>query len=235
MLLHEFGSVHEKTIVMIHGLVMSWEFMRAAIDLLAVDYRVIAVAVPGHDPDEANEFTSVEAIADQLGAALLQRGIDRAECLYGLSMGGGLAIRMLAVGPVHFRCAVIDAGITPYDLPYPLTRLILLKDFLLTEWGKHSRGILAAAFPPAGTLQFSARQPRPRPGAYPSTTSSTVYPASRTAWRKASPSAGCFRRRVAVLSPSSTVAHTPGRRLSAFSTRRAQLPQVMPSIRRVAL
>ena len=50
--------------------------------------------------------------------------------------------------PPVVRNAVIDAGITPYELPRSVTRLILAKDFLMTETGKHSRKALSLAFPP---------------------------------------------------------------------------------------
>lgn len=43
---------------------------------------------------------------------------------------------------------MIDAGITPYQLPWLATRAIALRDFLTVEMGKHSRRLLELAYPP---------------------------------------------------------------------------------------
>mgnify|MGYP000924927587 FL=1 len=52
-------------------------------------------------------------------------------------MGGGIVTRMLAVGKVDASCAVIDGGMTPYQLWKPLTYLIGVRDFAMVELGKH--------------------------------------------------------------------------------------------------
>lgn len=43
---------------------------------------------------------------------------------------------MLADNNVNIRSAVIDGGIMPYQLPWVITRLIAIKDFLLIYTGK---------------------------------------------------------------------------------------------------
>lgn len=148
MRIDEFGCKNKRTVVMLHGLAMSWRMFRRSIELLAREFHILAVTVPGHDLEDGSEFTSVEAITVQLEDELLDRGLRDVFCLYGLSMGGALALRMLANGRVHFQYAVIDGGITPYELPWLVTRLILLKDVAMTLLGRSSRRLLAMAFPP---------------------------------------------------------------------------------------
>jgi len=148
MLLHESGKENEKVAVMIHGLCMSWQMLEDAIRQLSASFHVIAVAVPGMDPDSKNEFSTVEEIASDIENALLEKEISEIDCLYGLSMGGGIVIRILADNRICVKNAVIDAGITPYELPYPVTRLILVKDVLLTLLGRASKPMLEMAFPP---------------------------------------------------------------------------------------
>lgn len=126
---------------------MSWDMLLASAEILACSYHVVLVSVPGHDPKTNEEFTSVEQIAEEIEAALIEIGCPSPDMLYGLSMGGGIAIRMLADRRLKIRHAVIDGGITPYELPWFVTRLILIKDFLMTELGKHSRKALSLAFP----------------------------------------------------------------------------------------
>lgn len=147
MLIHEFGNKNQKVIVMIHGLSMSWNMMDAAIDLLKEQYHVLAIAVPGMDMDENNEFTSIEEIASDIEDALFQKGISYVHCIYGLSMGGAFVLKMLANNKVYFENAIMDGGITPYELPYLTTRLILVNDVCMTLLGKASKKLLAYAFP----------------------------------------------------------------------------------------
>ena len=148
MNIHPFGNPANGPLVMIHGACMRWDMLQESIDILSRDYYVLAIAVDGMDPAMDNEFTSVEALSAELEEKLLDMGIWEIECLYGLSMGGGFVIRMLADNRIPVRFALIDAGITPYELPWLVTRLILVKDFLMTEWGKHSLSALKLAFPP---------------------------------------------------------------------------------------
>ena len=145
--LHVLGKENNRVIVMIHGTGMSWDMLMNSAEILKKKYCVILVSVPGHDPQTNEEFTSVEQIAKEIETGLIETGRGTVDLLYGLSMGGGIAIRILADDRIAVKHAVIDAGITPYELPWLVTRLILIKDFLMMEWGKHSKRALALAFP----------------------------------------------------------------------------------------
>lgn len=147
MLLHEFGKENKKTIVMIHGLAMSWDIFLNTIKELENEFHIFAVAVPGFDLDSNNEFTSVENVCSQIEDALIKEGFGEIDILYGLSMGGGIAIRMLADNQIDFKNAIIDAGITPYEMPYIFTRFMLVKDVCTTILGKYSYLLLKLAFP----------------------------------------------------------------------------------------
>ena len=51
--------------------------------------------------------------------------------VYGCSMGGSIAL-MTALGQkIKIRHCVMDDGITPYQLPWIVTRFIALKDYLM--------------------------------------------------------------------------------------------------------
>lgn len=147
MNIHEFGKEHGQVLLFLHASCTSWEFYLASIRRLAQWYHVVIPAMPGHDPDAAEEYTSVEQIAEDLERWLAERGHTRVHGLYGLSMGGSIAIYLLANRRIHFDKAVIDAGITPYQLPWLVTRAIALRDFGMVELGKHSRRLLEMAYP----------------------------------------------------------------------------------------
>ena len=76
-----------------------------AAERLQTQYHLIIPALPAHDPDEKTPYTSVEAIAAELGDWLAQRGISTLWGLYGVSMGGAVALRLVA-----------DAGLFPAQL-----------------------------------------------------------------------------------------------------------------------
>ena len=67
MRIHEFGTEHEKTVLLLHSACLSWRMFRPAVERLQTQYHLIIPALPAHDPDEKTPYTSVEAIAAELG------------------------------------------------------------------------------------------------------------------------------------------------------------------------
>jgi len=55
---------------------------------------------------------------------------------------------MLALGKIPISRAIIDGGITPYQLLYPVRKLLLWRDIVSFKMAANSRKILEAAFPP---------------------------------------------------------------------------------------
>ena len=136
MTIHEFGKDNDKVIVLLHPSVVMWDYFEYVIPLLEKKYHLIIPALPGYDPDNKSDFTSVEEISAELEEWLNLNGLSNVTCLYGCSMGGSIVVRMLAGNKVTIQSAVIDGGITPYQLPWIVTRLIAIKDFLLIYTGK---------------------------------------------------------------------------------------------------
>ena len=114
MRIHEFGTEHEKTVLLLHSACLSWRMFQPAAERLQTQYHLIIPALPAHDPDEKTPYTSVEAIAAELGDWLAQRGISTLWGLYGVSMGGAVALRLLADGKIAVQTSVLDAAFTPY-------------------------------------------------------------------------------------------------------------------------
>ncbi len=143
MKIHEFGEHNRVNIVMIHGAFMSWEMLKPATDILSGNYHVYAVALPGHDLTTREEFISVEGSAARIGLTLVRDGLRRIDLLYGLGMGGGIALRMIADNNLPVERAIIDGGIMPNgDTGFFAGLMRAMKDT-----GKKSREALAAAYP----------------------------------------------------------------------------------------
>jgi len=147
MTIHEFGTEHQQIIVLVHPSVVMWDYFENVIPILEKKYHLIIPALPGYDPDQTDDFTSVEEIAAELEAWHIVHGYCDISCLYGCSMGGSIVIRMLADHKLKIKNAVIDGGITPYQLPFPITRCIAVRDFLMIYMGKLGGiGLLTKAF-----------------------------------------------------------------------------------------
>ncbi len=136
MNIHEFGRGNKQHILLVHPSLVLWDYFERVIPLLEADYHVIIPALPGYDESTEENFTGVEQIADELAAWLNKNDCHEISCLYGCSMGGSIVARMLAMGQIDIKTAVLDGGITPYQLPWILTRFIAIRDFCMISLGK---------------------------------------------------------------------------------------------------
>ena len=174
MIFHEFGLEQEKRIVFFHASCMTWNMYQETISILSKQAHIIIPALPGHDLTRKDDhFTSVEEIAEEVEMWLSSKGYHEIDLLYGLSMGGAIAIRLLADRKIKVRHAVIDGGITPYQLPRLITRFLAIRDFLMIELGRSNRKFIDLAL---------------NPQKYPREASDTVYKVIKhfdiqTAWR----------------------------------------------------
>ena len=115
--------------------------------LLAQEFHVLQVIYDGHG-GTGEDFVSVEKTVNETTDWLQGRGITRLDAAYGCSLGGACLTRLLAEGRLPVGRAVIDAGITPYQLPLLLRRLACLRDTLAVRLVIRNRKILEAAYPP---------------------------------------------------------------------------------------
>lgn len=122
-----------------------WAFAET-IALLSKTWHVLQVVFDGHQPEYPGDFTSVEQAVDEVVKYLKNREISRLDAAYGCSLGGACLPRFLALGKILVDRAAIDGGITPYQLPYLVRRLILARDVLAFKLVAGSRKILEAPF-----------------------------------------------------------------------------------------
>ena len=137
MTFYEYGVQNKKTVVLIHPSIVYYDFFEYVVPLLQEDFHVIVPSLPGYDKTKPeSDFTSVEQIAAGIEKWLLEHEIWAPDVVYGCSMGGSIALRMVANQKVKIHCAIMDGGITPYKAPWVLTRWIALKDWALMMLGK---------------------------------------------------------------------------------------------------
>lgn len=136
MNIHEFGKKGQDVVVLIHPSLVKWDYFERVIPLLEARYHLVVPALPGYDFEDDSDFTSVEKIAGDLGTWLKDQGHTQLYAVYGCSMGGSIALRLTTDQRVETRHCVMDGGITPYQLPWLVTRVIALRDYLLVGLGK---------------------------------------------------------------------------------------------------
>ena len=87
MRVQEYGRGNPRVIVLIHPSIVMWDYFEYVIPLLQGKYHLIIPVLPGYDPENDSDFTSVEEIAAELAEILQHRQIAAIDCLYGCSMG----------------------------------------------------------------------------------------------------------------------------------------------------
>ncbi len=136
MRIFEFGKENPVCILLIHPSLVTWDYFEYVIPLLESHYHLLIPALPGYDLEDDSQFSSVEQIASELSEDLSRLGIREVKTMYGCSMGGSIVLRMAADGKLKAENYVMDGGITPYQLPWILTRFIALRDFGMMALGK---------------------------------------------------------------------------------------------------
>ncbi len=148
MQIREHGQEQERTLLFFPCTAEPvWAF-EETIARLSRKWHVFQVIYDGHQPEYPGDFTSVEQTVAEAADYLKSRGVFRLDAAYGCSLGGACLTRLLALGEIPVGRAVIDGGITPYQLPYLLRRLRLALDVLSFRLVAGSRRVLEAAFPP---------------------------------------------------------------------------------------
>ena len=136
MNIHEFGKEHKETILLIHPSVVKWDYFETVIPLMQDRYHLLVPALPGYDFENDSDFTGVEQIASDLNVWLKANGYTELYAVYGCSMGGSIALLTALGQKIPIRHCIMDGGITPYRLPWIVTRLIALKDYLMMMIGR---------------------------------------------------------------------------------------------------
>ena len=143
----EYGKSNPKTLLFLPCTAEpEWAFT-ASVTLLAQDYHVMQVVYDGHG-ETGEDFVSVEHTVEEITGWLHEHGIFSLDAAYACSLGGACLTRFLAVGEVKVGQAIIDGGITPYQMPKLFCRLACLCDFLGFKLLAGSRKLLEAAYPP---------------------------------------------------------------------------------------
>ena len=106
----EFGKQNKDTILLLHGGGLSWWNYREVAKLLEADYHVILPVLDGH-ADSGVPFTTIEDNAARLISYIDTHFGGQVTAIGGLSLGGQIALEMLAQGSDICRYALIESAL----------------------------------------------------------------------------------------------------------------------------
>ena len=115
MLFNTFGNPAHKTLMLVHGLGVSYQVFDTLISHLQARYRIIAVQVDGFLIDAENKpvpsaFTSVDDQVDQLARHIRTACDGHLDTAYGLSMGGCIVAKLQERADITIDHIVLDGA-----------------------------------------------------------------------------------------------------------------------------
>ena len=147
-----YGKQNTDTILLLHGGGLSWWNYREVAELLEKDYRVILPVLNGHGGSDA-PFTTIEDNAAGLISYIDAHFGGQVTAIGGLSLGGQIALEMLAQRPDICRFALIESALVkPMKLTGALIGPVfgmsygLVKQRWFAKWQASYLGIPKALF-----------------------------------------------------------------------------------------
>lgn len=107
MTIFEYGDPTQPTMLLLHPAMLSGAPMVALAGDLADDYFIIAPDLSGHD---GTPFVSAEAEAATLVTYLVEQGRTDLALVYGMSLGGRIAMELVADERLSIATTVIDGA-----------------------------------------------------------------------------------------------------------------------------
>lgn len=128
MQFEEYGTQNKETVILLHGGGLScWNHRQTAL-VLQEQYHVVLPILDGHAGSDA-PFTSIEDNARRINEFIAQNLGGRVRTISGLSLGGQIALEMLAQQPDICRYALIESALVK---PMWLTRALIGPTFGLS-------------------------------------------------------------------------------------------------------
>lgn len=115
MLFNTFGNSAQKTLLLVHGLGVSYQVFDELIEHLQGRYHIIAVQVDGFLIDDENKpissaFTSIDDQVEQLVQHIHTAYDGHLDAAYGLSMGGCIVAKLQERTEVAIDHVILDAA-----------------------------------------------------------------------------------------------------------------------------
>lgn len=107
-----YGNKNNKSLLFIHGLATTADLCFKPLLPFLEDYYVIFCEMDGHCASKPNEVTSMEESIDKIENYIINEMNGSVYGLCGFSMGGTIAVEMIARGNISVEKLFLDAAIT---------------------------------------------------------------------------------------------------------------------------
>ena len=121
-----YGKQNKDVALLLHGGGLSWWNYRDAAEILSEDFHVVLPVLDGHGGEK---FTSIEDNAARIISYIDENFGGQVAVLGGLSLGGQIALEMLAQRPDICRSALIESVLVK---PSRLTRALIDPTFAMS-------------------------------------------------------------------------------------------------------
>jgi len=116
----EYGNQNPEKVILLHGGGLSWWNYRDVAQLLSDRFHVVLPILDGHADSDA-PFTSIEDNAARIIAHIDEHFGGKVLAICGLSLGGQIAVEMLAQRPNICKAALIESALVkPIKLTHAL-------------------------------------------------------------------------------------------------------------------
>lgn len=109
MKIFEYGDREKKKIILIHGFQSPYTIWEKYIDHLKDEYNVLVPVLPGHNPNEKEEFTSFDYVVSELEEYITSHFGKEIYAIYGMSMGGIVAAKLVENGQLSVDKVIIES------------------------------------------------------------------------------------------------------------------------------
>lgn len=106
----EFGDTSKKKLIFIHGFQSMWYVWEKYIEYYKNDYHIIVPILPGHNPNKKEEFNSFDETAKELEDYCINKYGKNIYLIYGVSMGGVLATKLLRNKRLRINKVIFDGS-----------------------------------------------------------------------------------------------------------------------------
>ena len=142
MHLHSAGAPGSPTILFLHAAGTSGWMWEPVVERLSERFHCLVPDLPGHGRSADLPWRSLDATVDELAALIARHGTGGRAHVAGLSLGGYVALRLLARHP-HLIDRVVLSGVNV--LPFPRPGLMRLMGYAMLPFMKRDMLLKAQA------------------------------------------------------------------------------------------
>ncbi len=128
-----FGNQKNPSLLLLHGLAMTWKSFDEIVPLLMDDYFLVIPVLDGHNPDNRSNFQTVQEEAEKIEKKVVDDFDRHLSGVLGFSLGGTIAIELLTRNKIQMDRVILDGACasTPGSLsrPYASMWISMLSKF----------------------------------------------------------------------------------------------------------